>query len=155
MQLQYLKCYNTSNVLAAWKAVGIKSFNLHCVLIQKESSLKMAKFVVIGFMTPATTRMARATSEQALAVIQDSSRSAQTLQTLIGHLVKRLQKAIIHKKLGDHFQHKFQQAATKKSPGNFGERKRLTKARVFPLQRYFSLERLGRLPMPKKGQISS
>lgn len=90
-------------------------------------------------MTPATTRMARATSKQALALIKGTSQSAEKLRTLIGHLDKGLQRSITEKELGDHFHQKFRQAATKRSQANFGDRKRLTKARVITTKEVIQL----------------
>lgn len=124
------RTYSTSNVLAAWKAAGIEPFNPRRVLTPKESPPKRAKFAVTGFMTPATTRMARVTSKEALSLIKGTSQSAEKLWSLIGHLDKGLPRSITEKVLGDYFHQKFRQAATKRSQANFGGRKTLTKARV-------------------------
>lgn len=112
-------------------AAGIEPFNPRRVLQPGEAKkLSAPAFAVSGPTTPRTTRMARSTSKQALALIKGTSDSASKLRQLVTSMDKGLQAIITEKDLSDHFHEKFRQSVAKKSQTNYTDRKRLSKARV-------------------------
>lgn len=121
-------------------AAGIEPFNPRRVLQPKEAKkLGAPTFAVSGPTTPRTTRMARSTTKQALALIKGTSDSARKLRQLVTYMDKGLQTAITEKDLNDHFHEKFRQSVAKKSQTNYSDRKRLSKARVITTEEVLQL----------------
>jgi len=83
--------------------------------------------------------MARSTSKEALGLVKGTSESAQKLRSLIQKMDHGLQRSLTEKELGDHFHQKFRQSVGQKSHANYGDRKRLSKARVITTQEVVEL----------------
>lgn len=83
--------------------------------------------------------MARSTSKEALGLVKGTSESAQKLRSLIQKMDHGLQRSLTQKELGDHFHEKFRQSVAQKSQSNYGDRKRLSKARVITTEEVVEL----------------
>jgi len=83
--------------------------------------------------------MVRSTSKEALGLVKGTSASAQKLRSLIQKMDHGLQLSLMEKELGDHFHEKFRQSVAQKSQTNYGDRKRLSKARVITTQEVVEL----------------
>lgn len=92
--------------------------------------------------TPRTTRMARATTKEALALLNSlgASAHASRLKELIGSLDKGLQISITDKEISDHINIKIRASTAKKTTNaTFTDRRRLTKARVITTEEVIRL----------------